>query len=287
MTFDELKKYFDSKSSNMNNDFKIRIHRALSWGKASTFEERIDEKLIKLWISFNALYGSGFTEFSEVRSFLENIISVDNDILLKKSLIEKSNTIKNFIYIPELYRAYWDNEKETRDERERKVSTIIEKKLGKYIEFIRTGIDADDILFDVFDLIYLLRNQIFHGSASYDSSENQQTKKNCIEILELFIPIIIEIMINNPDFNWHEVKYKPIMNEKFIPQTKEEKDIAIKVAGWLKKVDELGECKTPPLTKDNRRIVYKILESKGIYAWDKYYPNNETEGLIIRKKNTN
>ena len=117
MTYNELKKYFDSKSSNMSFDFKLRIHRAISWGQASQNEDRADEKIIKLWIAFNALYGSGFTEFSEVKSFLESVTSVDKEKLLKNALIEKSNTMKNFISIHELYDAYWREEKETQERR--------------------------------------------------------------------------------------------------------------------------------------------------------------------------
>ena len=284
MSYSDLKKYFDSKNSTMSFDFRVRIHRALSWGQAAEKEERLDEKLIKYWISFNALYGSGFTEFSEVEKFLGIVISVDKDNILKNALIEKTNTIKNFFSIPELYDAYWKDEMATRVDREKVASKYSEKNKDKFIEFIKTGVGADAVLFDLFDLIYLLRNQIFHGSASYDSVDNNSIKENCIEILGIFIPLIIEIMINNPNNNWHEVKYKPIRNEKFVPQTKEEKEIALKMNGWLNKVNSDGECKTPPLSKESRRIVYRILESKGIYTSEKYYPSDGTEGLIFRKK---
>ena len=284
MTYTELKKYYDSKSNNMSFDFKLRVYRAISWGQASENEERKDERIIKLWISFNALYGSGFTEFSEVRTFLESVNNVDKNKELKKALIDKSQTIKNFISIPELYPIYWRDEKETRDERVKNANAYVGRNWDKYMEFIKTGEDADKILYTLFELIYLLRNQIFHGSASYNSLDNQATKQNCIEILEIFIPIIIEIMIDNPDNNWHEVKYKPLRYEKFIPQTKEEKDMAMKMLGWLKKVDADGEYKTPPLSKESRHIAYKILESKGIYTSDKYYPSKDTIGLVIKKK---
>jgi len=284
MNYFDLKKYFDSNSQNMNYDFKLRLHRAISWGQASENENKLDEKLIKLWISFNALYGAGFTDFQDIKSFLESVIEVDKENTIKNILLNKTNMIKNFYSIPELYYVYWKNENGNRLERENKANVLVERNKAKYLEFIKTGQDTNEILFSLFDLIYLLRNQIFHGSASYNSIDNQSTKENCVEILELFIPVIIEIMINNPDNNWHEVKYKLIKNEKFVPQTKEERDLAIKAAGWLRKVDSDGECKTPPLSKENRRILYKILESKGNYTWEKYYPGKDVEGIIIRKK---
>ncbi len=283
MNYTDLKKYYDAKSNDMSFDFRIRIHRALSWGKTAEKEERLDEKLIKYWISFNALYGSGFTEFPQVENFLGIVISVDKDNLLKNALIEKSNTIKNFFSIPELYDAYWNDERATREDREKEASKYSERNKDVFIEFVKSGVGADTVLFKLFDLIYLLRNQIFHGSATYESNNNKSNKKNCIEILEFFIPKITEIMINNSNNNWPEVKYKPLRNEKFIPETKEEKEIAMKVSGWLRKVEEEGECKTPPLSKESRQIVYWILENS-VYICGKYYPSNDTEGLIIRKK---
>ena len=84
MIFGELKKYYDTKSNSLDYDFKLRIYRAISWGIAAEKEDKLDEKIIKLWISFNALYGSGFTEFSEVNTFLESVIKVDKDKKLKK-----------------------------------------------------------------------------------------------------------------------------------------------------------------------------------------------------------
>lgn len=285
MTFNDLKKYFDSKNNIERYDFKLRIYRAISWGQAADNEKRLDDKIIKLWISFNALYGSGFTKFSEVSSFLESVIKLDKKNMLKESLLLKQINIKSFISIPELYDVYWEDENKSRAEREDKAKYLIERKKVKFNEFIMSGNGADAILFDLFELIYLLRNQIFHGSSSYDSLENLPSKQKCIEILELFIPKIIEIMIDNPDNNWHEVKYKPIRNEAFKPETKEEKDLAIKASNWLKKVDSDGEYKTPPLSKEKRHILYKMLESKGIYKYEKYYPSNDTIGLIIKKKN--
>lgn len=284
MTFNELKINFDSKSQSMNYDFKVRIYRALSWGQASMLENRLDDKLIKLWISFNSLYGSGFVDKKEVRAFLESLISVDNKKIFKNKLMLMSNEIKNFISIPELYDVYWSDEKLGRREREAKAQQIIERNKSKYLLFVSNGNNANEILEDVFYLIYLLRNQIFHGSAAYDSEENKVLKQRSINMLEAFIPDIIEIMIDNYDYNWHEVKYKPIRNEGFVPKTKDEKELAIKTKSWLRKVDTEGECQTSPLTKSQRHIVYKILEASGVYTREKYYTKSGEEGLIIKKK---
>ena len=284
MNFEELKKYYDTKANSLDYDFKLRIYRALSWGQAAELEDRLDEKVMKLWISFNALYGSGFNEFSDVSNFLESVIKVDKDKKLKKRLMDNPNTIKNFISIPELYDEYWKNEDDSRNERVTRVNKLIEREKEKYKEFIESQDDADKLLYDLFRLVYLLRNQMFHGSSSYASGANENSKEKCKEILELFIPDITEIMIDNPDNDWHSVKYKPLKNESITLDSKKEREMAIKVSGWLRKVESDGEYKTPPLAKESRRIVYKILEAKGIYDWKKYYPSSDTEGLIITKK---
>lgn len=284
MTFDELKKYYEARANSLSYDFKLRIYRAISWGQAAFDENGLDERFMKLWIAFNALYGSGFTDKKEVSFFLESIITVDKEKVLKNSLMELSQTIKNFIEIPELYEEYWKDENLDRKSREEKASILIERNKIEYKEFIQSGEKANEILENIFYLIYILRNQIFHGSASYDSLENEDTKRKCVDMMERFLPDITEIMINNPNHNWHDVKYKPIKNESFNPITKEEREMAIKVNGWIRKVEENGEYQTPPLSKEQRRILYLILESKGKYVWEKVYLRNDMESILIKMK---
>ena len=64
----------------------------------------------------------------------------------------------------------------------------------------------------VLDRLYMLRNQIMHGGATYKSKVNRAQVKDAVNILKLFIPIIIDIMIENRNEDWGEIYY-PVVGD--------------------------------------------------------------------------
>ena len=64
-----------------------------------------------------------------------------------------------------------------------------------------------ELLDYLFTLMALLRNQIFHGLATYNSSVNREQLKSGVTILEALMPIMIEIVLNHDDVDWGEVSY--------------------------------------------------------------------------------
>jgi len=63
------------------------------------------------------------------------------------------------------------------------------------------------VLSVLFSRLYTLRNQIMHGGATFNSSANRQQLRYCTNILDLLVPTIIEIMMNNPNDLWGEPVY--------------------------------------------------------------------------------
>ncbi len=282
--YHEIKKYYESKKDTMTLDFKLRIYRALTWTKASIYEEKSDEKLIKLWISFNALYGSGFADKKGVDMLLKSINKVDKNHLLDNVIKDNSTIIEEFIKIPEVYKEYWEDEKLKKKEREEKVKNQILEMRNKFDNFKTTGLHANEFRLDLFGLIYLLRNQVFHGSASYDSGENRYIIKNCVEILEAFNPVIIKVMIDNPNNNWHKVKYRPVPYDEFVPKTKDEEYFKIEVENWLSKLGESSEFETRFLSKNERRILHRIIDSNDDYICKENQNDGESKTFIIKKR---
>lgn len=54
----------------------------------------------------------------------------------------------------------------------------------------------------VFDRLYVLRNQIVHGGATYGSSINRAQLKDGCRILTDIIPVIVQIVLNNSNKDW-------------------------------------------------------------------------------------
>ena len=52
----ELESDFKLRRENFSENFRLRVHRAISWLKKSSLIEDDDTKFITLWIAFNAAY---------------------------------------------------------------------------------------------------------------------------------------------------------------------------------------------------------------------------------------
>ena len=70
----------------------------------------------------------------------------------------------------------------------------------------------------LFGRLYILRNQIMHGAATYEGSKNRGQLKDGAKILNDLIPILIYLMITNKDEDWGRSYYRPINNDKILIQ---------------------------------------------------------------------
>ncbi len=87
--FLDLDTSYREQRTNFSDDFRLRIHRALSWAKkanSSISEDGADLDMVfmSLWISFNAAYAKDINTNSPAdrnnfREFLQLICSLDNE----------------------------------------------------------------------------------------------------------------------------------------------------------------------------------------------------------------
>ena len=71
--------------------------------------------------------------------------------------------------------------------------------------------NVSEFLIELLQRLYELRNQLFHGGATYNSRVNRKQLKDATNILEKLIPIIIEIMICHKEEDWGKVAF-PVVN---------------------------------------------------------------------------
>ena len=67
--------------------------------------------------------------------------------------------------------------------------------------------DAMGTLTVVFDRLYVLRNQLVHGGATWNGSVNRDQIRDCVAILADLVPVVIEVMMDNPGALWGEASY--------------------------------------------------------------------------------
>lgn len=63
------------------------------------------------------------------------------------------------------------------------------------------------VLSIVFDRLYVLRNQLIHGGATWNSKVNRSQIHDAVKILNSLIPIIIDLMLDHPDLEFGETLY--------------------------------------------------------------------------------
>ncbi len=210
MTFKELDIIRKGKYGEFDND-AIRVRRAISWGMAAENAKGDDEKFIFYWIALNAAYANEtYDELVSRHLFFSKISSLDNENRIKKSLMEIPNQLRVFVDNKYLYKKYWesldgDATKEEFEQEKTRITKIIYSGLMSKEESL-------DVLNYLFNLIYILRIQIFHGLATYKSKVNREQLIPCVKILEATMPIIIELLLEHNEIDWGEVSY-PYVNQ--------------------------------------------------------------------------
>ena len=67
--------------------------------------------------------------------------------------------------------------------------------------------DTVTVLAVVLSRIYTLRNQLIHGGATWGSSVNREQIRDCVGLLGKVVPLVIEIMMDNPGTLWGDACY--------------------------------------------------------------------------------
>ena len=190
-----------------------RMRRAYTWLERSEREGTEDiERFVFLWIAFNAAYGDEsalreFVEGGEARktepnrfgTFLGHIVKQDEAGVLERIVWDEfpgpirvllSN---RYVYRP-FWLAVWDSDRRgdwrRRFEGSKKVAL---KALSSR--------DVSTVLSVVFDRLYALRNQIFHGGATYPSGFGRDQIRDGSRIMASLVPAILDIMRHEIDGN--------------------------------------------------------------------------------------
>ena len=245
---ENLKRNFANKRASYPEDLRIRLRRALSWLDKSEIDKEPDGKFIFLWIAFNCSYITNNNDLESLikrisaeekqpsfRNFfntfrkkfkIKNISDVEKkklkDFFTDSKLRElffalcikhskrEINEIIQEKYKSEIYNiinnkwvmtSFWEGKSWDFEMDKIKNKDDINEALNKG--------DPSIVLKILFENLYVIRNQIFHGNATYNGSNNRDTVKNGTKILQDLIPLFIEIMMKNPDEDWGSVSFHP------------------------------------------------------------------------------
>lgn len=213
MCIENTEKLYKATRDGCDESFRIRIHRAISWGKKARAlpEEDIDLKFIALWIAFNCAYGKEistdgyFGEKVGFRDFLTVICDLDEEKTLDKILWKRfSQSIKALLENKYTYQPYWNYYNS--GDRDADWELTFKSYNSKALKALMTQNTAM-VLNIVFDRLYTIRNQLFHGGATCNSKANRMQLHDGCEILSELMPSVLDIMLKHHDRDWGRAFY--------------------------------------------------------------------------------
>lgn len=216
-----LETLYKSSRDSFSEDFRLRIHRSLSWiKKARLFAQEtpadLDMTFINLWIGFNAAYAKNLnTNISadkiSFQEFLQLICSLDSEQKLYKLVWSSfSKSIRLLLDNRFVFQPFWDYHNGLITEEE--WTSSFAKAKQKAHQALAAQ-DTGALLMVLFDRLYTLRNQIMHGGATYASSANRDQLNDACYFLASCTIIILEIMMRNPSEQHWGKPFYPYLKE--------------------------------------------------------------------------
>jgi hypothetical protein len=197
------------KASELPETLTIRIHRAISWIKSAEKQDgNLDMKFISLWIALNTCYAvdlngiSSKPERAKLRDFTSSLVQYDRSRLYNLFWEKFSGPVRMLIENKFVYEKFWEfNRGEIQD-----YLTPFNKSITTAHNCLSKE-NIEGLLEIVLERLYTLRNSIVHGGATYNSKLNRVQLRDACNIMQLLVPIIIDIMIENKDHDWGDIAY--------------------------------------------------------------------------------
>lgn len=216
LTFTALKEKERSLRADFPETMGLRVHRAISWiGRAQKESDDPDAAFLFHWIAFNAAYADE-TEFQSIpmgeravfTDFFARVVRLDTSRRIYRAIWSTYTgplrlLLENrFVFLP-----FWQHTNgipghenwQDRFEASRKV----------FHKATQDG-DTAKMLSLVFDRLYVLRCQLVHGGTTWGSYVNRAQVQDSAAILGTVMPLIADIMLDNPTEPWGRPFYPVI-----------------------------------------------------------------------------
>ena len=204
--------------TNLSTDFKLRIHRSISWvARAQSLYDDEDLKFICYWIAFNASYAKQVGFEAHLHSdrdlhieFFNKLNALDRDRRIYGTIWDEfSDKVRNLMVNKYIFKPFWDFNAGLITEQE-----MNEKFTTSNNTFLRAfqRVETGRVLSLIFSRLYLLRNQLIHGGATHKSSKNREQVVTGSGLLGALVPIFVDIMLDHPEEEWGD-PYFPVIEE--------------------------------------------------------------------------
>ena len=201
------------------NDFSLRVHRAISWLKgaeAAVGRGDLDTAYICYWIAFNAAYARHATFHQHVaereffKRYFDLICSLDRQSVVYNAIWRRfSQSIRTFLDNHFVFAPFWRHQHgEAGFEDWPRWFGGERHQIGKAL----SSQDTAKVLTVLFDRLYVLRNQLMHGGATWQGSVNREQVRDGVDILSFLVPHFVDLMMDNPACDWGRPPY-PVVDD--------------------------------------------------------------------------
>ena len=207
LTAAELKAREARESDSYPQNLGLRVHRAISWiQRAEMAVGDPDIAFTCSWIAFNAAYAEDKAEPDDTperdlfRRYFDKILHLDAEQVIYEAIWDRfSGPVRVLLDNKYIYQPFWKhiNGVTGYSDWERWFNSG-RARIGDALVRQETSV----VLTVLFDRLYVLRNQILHGGATWNSSVNRDQVRDGAAILGFLIPLFVKVMMDHPDQPW-------------------------------------------------------------------------------------
>lgn len=194
-----------------DDNLNLRLRRSVSWlQRAEEFHYAgrpdPDMAFTCYWFAFNALYAqnphtSGQGEKASFKAFFERVIGYDDKckrtILaeIQGNLSKPIRVLMDNVYAFEPFWRYYNgvhgyvNWEIDFAENKSKMNKALDEQ------------NVHEILSVLFERLYVVRNQIVHGNATWNGGRNRDQLRDGVNIMAFLLPLLITLVIDNPEMD--------------------------------------------------------------------------------------
>ena len=210
LTADTLKQRHRAIRDGQDADAATRLHRAISWlGRAEQEASDPDAFFLIQRLALNAAHARDSrhdrSEPGRSRPFAATLVGLDAQRSLHQALFNKfSGPIRLLIDNRFVFEPFWTalREHDSSNRWETGFARGNEMAMAAML-----GQDTPTVLSIVFDRLYVLRNQLVHGGATWNSQVNRQQLRDGVAILGTLVPLILAVMLEHPHHDFGELLY--------------------------------------------------------------------------------
>lgn len=189
----------------------LRIHRALSWLNRAEMADDVDGRFIFLWIAFKAAYAQELDDSERASdkttflAFLEKLCRLDADQRIDGLIWKEfSGSVRTLLDNPYVFSQFWDYQRGRLTEPEWKERFALAKRAA---QAALGGSNTPALLSIIFHRLYMLRNQLIHGGATWGGKVNRDQLRDSTSLLAKLVPLIISLMMDHPETIWGDAVY--------------------------------------------------------------------------------